>query len=47
MDRELADKNILLNVALETNRLATVVQMVATDLGVVRYHLFIQNKCKP
>tara|TARA_R110002060_G_scaffold51424_6_gene62384 strand:+ start:33290 stop:34177 length:888 start_codon:yes stop_codon:yes gene_type:complete len=34
MDRELADKNILLNVALETNQLATVVQMVATDLGV-------------
>ncbi|WP_085286097.1 LysR family transcriptional regulator [Colwellia chukchiensis] len=34
MERELARENIGLNVALETNQLATVVQMVATDLGI-------------
>lgn len=34
MDNVLAEKNIFLNVAFETNQLATVVQMVATELGI-------------
>jgi len=34
MDNELAIENICLNVALETNQLATVVQMVASELGI-------------
>ncbi len=34
MDNILAEQNIFLNVAFETNQLATVVQMVATELGI-------------
>jgi len=34
MDKMLAEQGIFLNVAFETNQLATVVQMVATELGV-------------
>ncbi|PKH01936.1 LysR family transcriptional regulator [Psychromonas sp. MB-3u-54] len=34
MDNILAEQNIFLNVTFETNQLATVVQMVATELGV-------------
>mgnify|MGYP000712817827 FL=1 len=34
MDNMLAEQNIFLNVAFETNQLATVVQMVATELGI-------------
>jgi LysR family carnitine catabolism transcriptional activator len=34
MDNILAEQNIFLNVAFETNQLATVVQMIATELGV-------------
>lgn len=34
MDNILAEQNIFLNVAFETNQLATVVQMVATEIGI-------------
>ncbi len=45
MDEMLAEQDIFLNVTFETNQLATVVQMVATKLGVSAIPLFISNKC--